>query len=156
MNDSKGAFERWESQVDEFKLSASYKELTGIDGEPVEFEWKMKHEEFTDWIIFMSMFNDINWTRIGNDGICFSNPESQGICEKILARTLDVPRSCRGEEVAWNSSYTPEGKWDSTATQMEERFKDTGHPVLKSISASSRGILKKNNGRDTIHFNADA
>ena len=39
---------------------------------------------------------------------------------------------------------------------MVERFKDTGHPVFKSISALSRGILKKKNGRDTIHFNADA
>ena len=39
---------------------------------------------------------------------------------------------------------------------MVERFKDTGHPVFKSICALSRGILKKENGRDTIHFNADA
>ena len=39
---------------------------------------------------------------------------------------------------------------------MVERFKDTGHPVLKSIRALSRGILRKKNGRDTIHFNADA
>ena len=39
---------------------------------------------------------------------------------------------------------------------MVKRFKDTGHPVFKSISALSRGILKKKNGRDTIHFNADA
>ena len=37
-----------------------------------------------------------------------------------------------------------------------ERFKDASHPVFKSISALSRGILKKKNGRDTIHFNADA
>ena len=52
--------------------------------------------------------------------------------------------------------YTPEGKCDSTGTQMVEQFKDTGHPVFKSISALSCGILKKKNGSDTIHFNADA
>ena len=40
--------------------------------------------------------------------------------------------------------------------KMVERFEDTGHPVFKSMSALSRGILKKKNGRDTIHFNADA
>ena len=51
---------------------------------------------------------------------------------------------------------TLEGKWDSTAARMVERFKDTGHPLFKSISALSRGILKKRNNRDTIHFNADA
>ena len=39
---------------------------------------------------------------------------------------------------------------------MVVRFKDTGHPVFKSISALSRGILKQKNRRETIHFNADA
>ena len=61
-------------------------------------------------------------------------------------------------EKKWNGTLpcTPEGKWDSTATQMVERFTDTGHPVLKSVGAVSRGILKKKDGRDTIRFNADA
>ena len=63
-----------------------------------------------------------------------------------------------GDEKKWYGTllYTSEGKWDATATQMVERFKDTRHPVFKSISALSRGILKKKNNRDTIHFNADA
>ena len=39
---------------------------------------------------------------------------------------------------------------------MVERFKETGRPVFKSISALSRGILKRKNGRATIHFNADS
>ena len=46
-------------------------------------------------------------------------------------------------------------KWVTAATQVE-RFKGTGHAVFKSISASTRGILKKKNGRDTKNFNADA
>ena len=63
-----------------------------------------------------------------------------------------------GDEKTWcgTLSYTLEGKWDSIAAQMVERFKETGHPVSKSISAVSRGILKRKNNRDTIHFNADA
>ena len=32
-------------------------------------------EKFTDRIIFVSVFNDIDWTRKGNDGICISNSE---------------------------------------------------------------------------------
>ena len=40
--------------------------------------------------------------------------------------------------------------------QMVEKFKESGHPVFKSISALSRGILKRKNNRNTIHFNADA
>ena len=39
---------------------------------------------------------------------------------------------------------------------LVERFKETDHPVFKSISALSRGFLKRTNNRDTIHFNADA
>ena len=31
---------------------------------------------------------------------------------------------------------------------MVERFKETGHPVIKSISALSRGILKRKGGRE--------
>ena len=39
MNDSRDAITRWEGPVEEFKMSSSYKELLGIDGEPIEFEW---------------------------------------------------------------------------------------------------------------------
>ena len=52
--------------------------------------------------------------------------------------------------------HTPERKIDPTATQMVERFKETGHAALKSISALSRGIPKRKNNRDTMHFNAHA
>ena len=39
---------------------------------------------------------------------------------------------------------------------MVKRFKESGHPVFKSVSAVSRGILKRKNNSDTIHFTADA
>ena len=39
MNDSIDAISRWEGQVEEIKMSLSYKELLRIDGEPIEFEW---------------------------------------------------------------------------------------------------------------------
>ena len=63
-----------------------------------------------------------------------------------------------GDEKKWYGtlSYTPEGKWDSTATQVVERFKETGHRVLKNISALSCGIVKRKSNKDSIHFNADA
>ena len=70
----------------------------GIDGEVIEFEWKMfprfsslsilgeiqqdlekrkiQPEEFTDRIIFMSMFNDIEWKK--NDENCVSIAEKSG------------------------------------------------------------------------------
>ena len=39
---------------------------------------------------------------------------------------------------------------------MVQRFKETGHPVFKSTSAWSRGILKQRKGRRTVHFNGDS
>ena len=117
MFDNRDAIVRWEGQVEEFKMSASYKELLVIDGEPIEFEVNIltgfsslqllqkiqndlrerniQPEKITDRIIFMSMFNDIDWTRKGNDGmnLHFEFRKSQGIREEILAKTLDVPRS---------------------------------------------------------------
>ena len=81
----------------DFQLSASYEKLLGINGEPIEFEWNIfpgltslqilqriqKHlgerniepENFGDRIIFISMFNDIEWTRKGNEENCISNSE---------------------------------------------------------------------------------
>ena len=100
----------------------SHKELLGIDGEAIEFEWNIflgcsslqilqqiqnnshkrniKPDEVTDQIIFMSMSSDIDWTKEGNDGICiFECRISQGIREKILARTLDFSGSWKWKEV---------------------------------------------------------
>ena len=55
-----------------------------------------------------------------------------------------------------NCSYKLEGTWNSIASQMAQRFKETGHPVFTGASALSRGILRKLKGNETIHFNADA
>ena len=88
INESKDAIVRWEGQVEEFKMSPSYKDLLGIDGEAIEFECNISRgfsslqvlqeiqndlrkrniepKKFTDWIICMSMSNDIDWTIKGN------------------------------------------------------------------------------------------
>ena len=105
----------------------------------------------------MSMFNDIDWTRKGNVGICFSNSEKV----KEFANGFSQGHSPffgPGDEKKWYGTLlcASEGMWNSTAIQMVERFKDTGHPVFKSTSALSRGILKRKNNNDTLHFNADA
>ena len=53
----------------------------------------------------MSMFNDIDLSRRGNDeNLFFEFSKSQGIREEIFAGTLDVSRSWRRKEVVWNSS----------------------------------------------------
>ena len=105
-------------------MSLSYKELLGIDGEPIEFEWKgfsslqflqkiqddlqernIKPEEFTDRIIFMSVFNDIDWTRKGNDGICISNSEKVKEHAKIFSRGHWAFRG-PGDEKKWYGTFS--------------------------------------------------
>ena len=99
-------------------------------------------EKFTDRIVFMSMFNDIDWTSKGNDEICISNSE------KVKTYPKKFPQGhwtflCPGDEKKWygKSKCPPEGKWNSVASQMVQRFKETGHPVFASAGAPSRGIL---------------
>ena len=84
-------------QLEEFRQSNSYKELFGIDGEPIELEWNkipgltsleilqkvpkdlkdrnIEPEKFGDRMIFMSMFDDIDWRKRGHSERCISNSE---------------------------------------------------------------------------------
>ena len=81
MYDQEDAIKKRNDQVSTLKMCHSFRELQGLDGEPIDFEWKIfpgataldilhkiqadllgKHitpENFSDRIIFMTMFNDI-------------------------------------------------------------------------------------------------
>ena len=48
-----------------------------------------------------------------------------------------------------------EGKWNSIASQMVQRYKEPGHPVFTCASALSRGVLRRLKGREAIHFTED-
>ena len=82
MNQNQESNYAWEEKLALFKSSSQYRTLDTIDGEPMEFEWKIfpgfttlqlcnKVQEFMSKmgapsqfkgrIIFMSMFNDIIW-----------------------------------------------------------------------------------------------
>ena len=74
---------RWKGQVEDLRMYSPYQDAVKIDGEAIEFEWKIftgistltilheiqrdldqkniQPEDFSDRIIFMSMFNDIVW-----------------------------------------------------------------------------------------------
>ena len=87
--------EAWKQKLEWFTKSLEYRELDCIDGEPLEFEWnilpgqatlqllrkiqttmeenRIQPEKFEDRIIFMSMYNDIDWRKAENKGTCISN-----------------------------------------------------------------------------------
>ena len=82
----------------------------------------------------------------------FDFRKSQDVREEILAGTLEVPRSWRREEVAWKVQKNPEGKWNSVASQMTQRVKESSHQVFSSASALSRGMwaIRFDSGRESL------
>ena len=153
-------------------------DAVGIDGEAIEFEWtkfpgfstlsilkeiqkeltrkNIQPEKFKDRIIFMPMFNVIDWPKRKKDDNCILNAEK---FKDYLKRFLQGHWTFLGpgSEKMWygGSSYSPDGEVDSTADKMVQRFQETRHSVFKSISALSRGFLKRK-GKDTIHFNGES
>ena len=122
-------------------MSASCRELLGISGEAIELECNIfsgftslqilqethndlekrniEPEKFTDRIIFMSMFNDNNWTINGNEEICISNSEKVKMYAKKLSQghwTFLGPGDEKKKKWYGNCNYHPEGKWSSSVT----------------------------------------
>ena len=111
----------------------------------------IKHEKFTDQIIFMSMFNDIDWTRKGNDGLCIWNSAKVKEYAKRFPQGHWTFRG-HGDEKKWYGTLFFIHLKENGTLQPPKWWSDSKLPVVQL----SRGILKKKNNRDTIHFNADA
>ena len=166
-------------QVDVVQSSSQYRALDTIDGEPMEFEWNIfpgfttlqlcnkvqeflskmseEPEDFTGRIIFMSMFNDISWGSKDNEQEC----ELSAQLVSIYAKRFSPGRWSflgPGSEKKWYSTHEsrPQGEWDRVGEQMMLKFAESGHPVFRSTSPLSRGVLKsKGGGKLSIHFCAD-
>ena len=163
---------KMEGQVTEFRLSTSYGELLGIDAEPIEFEWNIfpgftswqivqkiqndlqerniEPEQFGDRIIFMSVFNDNNWTMKGNEENCISNSE------KVKAH---AERFSQGHWTSLDPGSEENGLQD-TATNLRENGIPSfprwcSESKIQSASALSRGILRRLKRKKNKHFNAE-
>ena len=106
-------------------MSYSVAELRGIDGEALGFEWNSfsgfqilklieeiqdqlqkktaELENFTDRIIFMSMFNDIDWTKKRHDETCISisvmSSCTRRDSRKVTGRSLVLEMKSSGMEL---------------------------------------------------------
>ena len=65
-------------------------------------------ENFVDRIIFISKFNDIEWTKEIQNSAFPNFEEDENYAKKTLSRTLDIPPPWRRKEMGWNLNYTPE------------------------------------------------
>ena len=114
-------------------------------------------ENFTGRIIFMSMFNDISWRSQDNEQEC----ESSAQLVSIFAKRFSPGRWSflgPGSEKKWYSTLEckPQGEWDRVAELMMLKFGERKHPVFRSTSPLSRGVLKSKGGRKlSIHFYVD-
>ena len=104
--------------------------------------------------LFMSLCNDVAWT-------------TTGWCMYLECQRSDYAKEFQrghwsflgpGDEEKWcgTCNYKPEGKWDQQAHQMIEVIAQRSHPVFRCTSVLSRGTFKRKQGRNTVHFTADA
>ena len=131
-----------------YVIADSPKDLQDRNIEPEHVEGRIN---------FMSTFNDIGWTRKEMKRIVFQiqnrSRSMRKDCRKDTGRSSVLEAMTVGKV---GCSFEHEGKWDSIASQMVERLKETSDLVFKGASASSLGILRRKTHRDTIHVNADA
>ena len=104
-------------------------------------------ENFSGRIIYMSMFNDISWGSKEDKQEC----ELSAQLVSIYARRFSPGRWSflgPGSEKKWYSTYTdrPRGEWDRVAELMMIKFGESRHPVFRSTSPLSRGVLRSKGG----------
>ena len=178
MHGSEEAIKKRNEQVSTLKMCHTFRQWRGLDGDPIDFEWKIfpgataldilhkiqadlqgQHitpEHFSDRCIFMSMFYDIVLEKKNNEDSCALT--SRKITE--YASTFNEghwaflgPR--RRKQVVSRKSNRSWWQVDLRASQTVEDFESSKHPVFEGLSPLGRGILKEKNNRDTIHFNGE-
>ena len=158
----------WEQQLGWFKDSPQYRMLDTIDGDPTEFEWNIfpgfttlqfidevlkfmytmsDPAQFKGRIIFMSMFNDIIWRSEDNEQERFAN----STLVSLFAKRFPAGRWSflgPGSEIKWHATCNerPQGEWDKVVELMMIKFAESRHPVFRSTSPLSRGVLKSKGG----------
>ena len=168
---------RWEGQVEGLKMYLSYQDAVGIGGEANEFEWKnfpasssltilqeipkdlarknINPEELKDRIIFMSMFNDIGWSKRKNDETIHFNGDSTN-------RTL-VPHNsiCKSAQYLRSSGELVSTIWPGRGGEGTSQFV-CGQKILTSLQLEevqllvSRPTKASRNGsrEDILNFEA--
>ena len=104
-------------------------------------------EKFTGRIIIMSMFNDIIWGSEDNE----KERNANSTIVSPFAKRFPAGRWSffgPGSETKWYSTdkERPGRNWDRVAELMMIKFGESGHPVFRVTSPSSRGTLKSNGG----------
>ena len=105
----------------------------------------------------MSMFNDISWGSKDNKIECESNAQLVSLYAKRFGAGQRAFLGFGSEKKRYSiSEDSPQGEWDRVAEQMMIKFAESRHPIFRSTSPLSRGVLKsKGAGKLSIHYCAD-
>ena len=103
-------------------------------------------------IIFLSFFNEIEWSKRGNEKKCLENAKE--VTEH--AKQFQSGHWCfcgLGQERVWHrtSSDTPTRKRDRIARKMTQKFEDASHPIFYCAEPFWKGDFKSKKGKETIH-----
>ena len=150
MKDSPEAIERWRGQVEGLRLYSSYQdsgnrwrsnwirveEFSSIFSslsilQEIQKDLTRKNiqpEEFKDRIIFMSMFIQWHWLKKEWWTLCFECRESQGLCDEMFARTLDIFLGL-GSEEKWYVMFLTLSQENGTP-KPTEWYSDSKNPVI--------------------------
>ena len=127
-------FATWKSKIKWYSENNHFMDMNRIDGMPTEFEWKRfpgittlcllekiqslmtdlqcEPEHLTDRIIFMSMYNDIEWKAKGSKERCeYISQTVANYARKFLRSHCSFLGP--GSEEKWYRTYTdkPDGSW---------------------------------------------
>ena len=104
-------------------------------------------ENFTERIMFMSMFNDISCGSRENEKECMSNANLVSLYAKRFGKgqwSFIGP----GSEKKWYSisEDSPQGEWDNMAERMLLEFAESGCPIFRATSpgVDSRAKVMEN------------
>ena len=169
--------ESWKRQIQWYSDNNYFSELNRIDGQHMEFEWKIfpgfttvgilnqiqrmmgelqcEPENFTGRILFMSMYNDSVWDAKGNDELCENNSKTiKKYAERFLRGHWSFLGPGSENKLYGTYDCKPDGSWNRTAEKIMQNFAGSGHPIFRCTNALERGELRsKAGGKTSIHFN---
>ena len=83
-------------------------------------------------------------------------PTRFDLCEKIFTRKMVILRTWIRKKWYSTCDSKPKGEWNRVAELMMTKFIESRHPVFRSTSPLSRGVLKsKGGGQLSKHFCAE-
>ena len=173
MYENKDAITKWEGQVEGLKMHPSYQELLRIDGAAIFQDFRHCRFFRKSRICENGTLNLSNLQTGSSSCRCATTSHGDLKTMKKNANqalssflSLYAKRFSPGQwsflgpgsEKKWCSTheYKPQGEWERVAEQMMITFAESRHPVFRSTSPLSRGVLKsKGGGKLSIHFCAD-